>query len=145
MRQLQGNCIEQNMPLCSVFIYLVKTFDIIKRKALWIVLEHIRCPQRVVKLNQLFHDGMIDQVLSSDDMTVFCSQQWHETNLCLSPSSFQPLFQVHAVSWNTRSRGSNLYSILSGLLPFWPSSQCQNKDSSTTTPLQGPLLMTVLS
>ena len=39
MRQLQEKCIEQNMPLYSVFIDLTKAFDTVSREALWTVLE----------------------------------------------------------------------------------------------------------
>nr|KAG5705334.1 hypothetical protein BaRGS_011106 [Batillaria attramentaria] len=65
LRQLQEKCTEQNMPLFSVFIDLTKAFDTVNRKALWTVLERIGCPQKFVKVIQLFHDGMTGQVLSS--------------------------------------------------------------------------------
>ena len=55
------------MLLFSFFIDLTKAFDTVHRKALWTVLERIGCPQKFVKMIQLFHDGMTGQVLSSGD------------------------------------------------------------------------------
>ena len=69
MRQLQEKCIEQNMPLYSVFIDLTKAFDTVNREALWVVLERSGCPAKFVTMIRLFHDGMTGQVLSSGNMT----------------------------------------------------------------------------
>ena len=69
VRQLQEKCIEQNKSLYSVFIDLTKAFDTINREALWTVLEHIRCPPKLVSMIRLFHDGMIGQVLSNGNVT----------------------------------------------------------------------------
>ena len=69
MRQIQEKCIEQNMPLYSVFIDLTKAFDMVNREALWTVLERIGCPPKFVKIIQLFHTGMSGQVLTGGNMT----------------------------------------------------------------------------
>lgn len=60
---------KQNMPLYSVFIHMIKTFDTISKKVLWILFECIRYPQRFGKFIHLFHDAVIGQVLSNVDMT----------------------------------------------------------------------------
>ena len=65
MRTLQEKCIEQNMPLYSIFIDLTKAFDTVNREALWTVLERIGCPPKFLSMIRLLHDGMTGQVLSS--------------------------------------------------------------------------------
>lgn len=41
VRQLQEKCMEQSMPLFSVFIDLTKAFDTVNSKVLWTVLERV--------------------------------------------------------------------------------------------------------
>lgn len=67
--QLHVKCIEQNMPLYSVFIDLIKAFDTVSREALWTVLERTGCPPKFVNMIKLFHVGMTGQVLSSGNVT----------------------------------------------------------------------------
>lgn len=69
MRQIQEKCIEQNMPLYSVFIDLTKAFDTVNREALWTILERIGCPPKFIKMIQLFHTGMKGQVLVGGSVT----------------------------------------------------------------------------
>ena len=69
MRQIQEKCVEQNMPLYTVFIDLTKAFDTVNREALWTVLERTGCPPKFLKMIQLFHTGMKGQVLTNGNMT----------------------------------------------------------------------------
>ena len=57
------------MPFSSVFIDFTKAFDAINRKAQWTVHERIGCLRIFVKILQLFHDGIIGQVLTGGDAT----------------------------------------------------------------------------
>ena len=57
-RQLQEKCIEHRMRLFQVFIDLTKAFDTVNRRALWLILEKLGCPNKFVKILRLFHDDM---------------------------------------------------------------------------------------
>ena len=56
-RQLQGKCIEQQMPLYKVFVDLTKAFDTVNREALGVILGRIGCPS-FVKMFQELHENM---------------------------------------------------------------------------------------
>lgn len=101
MRQLQEKCIEQNMPLFSVFIDLTKAFDTVNREALWTVLERIGCPPKFISMIRLFHDGMTGQVLSSGNVTeAFAISNGVKQGCVLAPVLFNVFFTCmlsHAV------------------------------------------------
>ena len=46
------------MDLFQVFVDLTKAFDTVNRKALWLILEKLGCPNKFVKTLRLFHDDM---------------------------------------------------------------------------------------
>ena len=58
LRQLQEKCVEQNRPLLMAFIDLTKAFDLVNREALYVILRRVGCPQKLLQIIQLFHDGM---------------------------------------------------------------------------------------
>ena len=103
MRQLQEKCIEQNMPLFSVFIHvdLTKAFDTVNREALWTVLEHIGCPPKFISMIRFFHDGMTGQVLSHGNVTeAFTISNGVKQGYVLAPVLFNIFFTCmlsHAV------------------------------------------------
>ena len=43
-RQVKEKCIEQQMDLYSVFIYLTNAFDAVKREAVWTIPTKLGCP-----------------------------------------------------------------------------------------------------
>ena len=61
IRQVHEKCIEYNLALYSIFIYLTKAFDTINREALWIIRDHYGCPKKVVNILWVFHYGMLYQ------------------------------------------------------------------------------------
>ena len=101
MRQLQEKCIEQNMPLFSVFIDLTKAFDTVNREALWTVPERIGCPPKFISMIRLFHDGMTGQVLSNGNVTeAFAISNGVKHGCVLAPFLFNIFFTCmfsHAV------------------------------------------------
>ena len=101
MRQLLENCIEQNMPLFSVFIYLTKAFDTVNREALWTVLERIGFPPKFISMIRLFHNGMTGKVLSNRNVTeAFAISNGVKQGCVLAPVLFNIFFTCmlsHAV------------------------------------------------
>lgn len=101
LRQLQEKCVEQNMPLYSVFIDLTKAFDTVNREALWTVLERIGCPPKFVTIIRLFHEGMTGQVLSNGNVTdTFEIRNGVKQGCVLAPILFNVFFTCmlsHAV------------------------------------------------
>ena len=93
MRQLQEKCIEQSMPLFSVFIDLTKAFDTVNREALWTVLERIGCPPKFISMIRLFHDGMTGQVFSHGNVTeAFAISNRMKQGCILAPVLFNIFF-----------------------------------------------------
>ena len=45
LRQFQEKCREQNKGLYVTFVDLTKAFDTVSRKGLWLIMEHLGCPQ----------------------------------------------------------------------------------------------------
>ena len=64
-RQLQEKCREQRQPLYLAFIDLTKAFDSVNRAALWRILGKFSCPEKLISIVRLLHDGMSARVLSS--------------------------------------------------------------------------------
>ena len=48
-RQLQEKCKEQNKPLYTVFVDLIKAFDTISREILWKLLRKVDCPDKFIQ------------------------------------------------------------------------------------------------
>ena len=67
LRQVQQKCSEQYMDLYAVFIDLTKVFDTLNIEALWVILTKLGCPQKLIQIIWLFHDGMMAIILSSGD------------------------------------------------------------------------------
>ena len=65
LRQVQGKCIEQNMPLSVVFIDFSKAFDTVSRQGVWQVLKKYGCTEKFVNLIEVFHTGMQANVTMS--------------------------------------------------------------------------------
>lgn len=68
-RQIQEKCREQCMDLYQVFIDLKKAFDTVNRKALWIVLGKLGCPEKFVSMVKALHDGMKAWVNVNGELT----------------------------------------------------------------------------
>ena len=58
IRQLQEKCQEQCRDLFQVFIDLTKAFDTVNRKALWLILGKLGCPEKLISILKLFHHDM---------------------------------------------------------------------------------------
>lgn len=62
LRQMQEKCREQRMPLYIAFVDLAKAFDTVCRPALYMVLESIGCPPKLLKMIEAFHEDMTSSV-----------------------------------------------------------------------------------
>ena len=58
VRQLQEKCREQNRGLYITFIDLTKAFDTVNRDGLWKIMSKFGCPQKIINMVRLFHEGM---------------------------------------------------------------------------------------
>ena len=68
-RQIQEKCREQHRDLYMAFIDLTKAFDTVHRPTLWKVLTKIGCPDKLVNMIRLFHEGMRASVLVDGEFT----------------------------------------------------------------------------
>ena len=63
LRQIQEKAIEQRRELYMVFVDFRKAFDTVDRRLLWKVLQRFGCPDHLVEMIKLFHDGMGGRVV----------------------------------------------------------------------------------
>ena len=63
---MQEKVIEQNKDLYIVFIDFRKTFDTVDRELLWKVVRASGCPEHLVDMIRLFHDGAEGKVAVLD-------------------------------------------------------------------------------
>ena len=62
LRQLQGKCREQGMPLYLAFIDLTKAFETVSRDGLFKALSRLGCPPKLQSIIESFHTGMTGTV-----------------------------------------------------------------------------------
>ena len=67
LRQQQEKAIKQNQPLYIIFVYFSKASDTVDRETLWKVLNLYGCPEKVVLIIKLFHEGMTGAVRIAGD------------------------------------------------------------------------------
>ena len=76
LRQLQEKCREKSVHLYCAFKDLVKAFDKISRRGLFLVLEKLGCPPKLLNIVKAFHEGMLAKVSfngeESEDFSVNC-------------------------------------------------------------------------
>lgn len=68
-RQIQEKCREQHQDLYMAFIDLTKAFDTVHRPSLWKVLSKMGCPDKLISIVRLLHDGMKASVIVDGDDT----------------------------------------------------------------------------
>ena len=68
-RQIQEKCREQHQDLFMAFIDLKKAFDTVHRPTLWKILSKVGCPDKLINIVRILHDGMKASVLVDGDYT----------------------------------------------------------------------------
>ena len=58
LRQLQQKCREQQQPLYLAFVDLTKAFDLVSRDGLFMLLQRIGCPPKLLHIITSFHQDM---------------------------------------------------------------------------------------
>lgn len=69
LRQLQEKCREQQRPLHIAFVDLTKAFDTVSRHGLYMLLQHIGCPPKLLAMVMSFHEDMYGQVLFDGNLS----------------------------------------------------------------------------
>ena len=95
LRQLQEKCREQNKPLHIAFVDLTKAFDTVSRSGLYMVLEKIGIPPKLLKLVKSFHDDMKATVQSDGSKSdSFYIKSGVKQGCVLAPTLFGIYFAV---------------------------------------------------
>ena len=92
-RKLKEKCNEKRVALCTKFVDLTKTFDILSREGLWQIMAKFGCPNIFISIVRQFHDGMIVSVRDNGDY----SEEFAVTNgvkhgSVLAPTQFSIMF-----------------------------------------------------
>ena len=95
LRQIQEKSREHRTPLYMAFIDLTKAFDTVSRSALWIVLEKVGIPSKMLKIIKSFHCGMMAQVIYNGKVsTSFPVKNGTKQGCVLAPLLFAIYFAV---------------------------------------------------
>ena len=114
VRQVQEKCLEQNMNLYSVFIYLTKALDKVNRNTLWTIFRRPGYPLKITKLIQLFHNDMRGEVLSDwEPSEKFNISNGWKTRLHPCSSIIQPVLHPSATVCFQRCRPWYIHQISS--------------------------------
>ena len=95
LRQLQEKCREQNKGLYVTFVDLIKAFDTVSRKGLWLILKRLGCPQKFLNMIIQLHEDQHGQIRLNNDM----SESFPITNgvkqgCVLAPTLFSIFFSM---------------------------------------------------
>jgi len=89
LRQLQEKAIEQCQSLYAVFVDFSKAFDTVNRQTLWKVLEFYGCPERLINIIRLFHDGIKGKVtIGGSTSETFAINHGVKQGCILAPTLF---------------------------------------------------------
>ena len=69
LRQLQEKCIEQDRPLCMVFVDFTKAFDTVGRTGVWQLLGKYGCPEKFTTMIEDLHTGMMVNVSDGGEVS----------------------------------------------------------------------------
>ena len=93
LRQVQEKCREKSVPLYCAFVDLVKAFDKVSRRGLFLILEKLGCPPKLLNIVKSFHVGMMARVSfngeESEDFRVNCGVK---QGCVLAPTLFNIYF-----------------------------------------------------
>ena len=95
LRQLQEKCREQNMGLYATFIDLTKAFDTVSRTGLWLILERLGCPSKLLQMVIQLHENQRGQVRLNGDLSEpFPISNGLKQGSVLAPTLFSILFSM---------------------------------------------------
>ncbi|XP_063386472.1 uncharacterized protein LOC134672159 [Cydia fagiglandana] len=118
LRQLQEKCREQNTPLMIAFVDLNKAFDTVSREGLYVALEKIGCPPKLLSLVKSFHDGMKGSVVFNGQQSdSFVMQRGVRQGCVLAPTLFGIFFSLLLkVAFGNTQQGIHLHTRADGNL-----------------------------
>lgn len=93
----------QATKLYTTFVDLIKAFDIVSRKGLWLILKHLDCPPKFVEMVIYLHE---DQLARSDSelSEPFPCSNGVKQGCVLAPDSLKHRLQHDAVAGHCRLR-----------------------------------------
>ena len=95
LRQLQEKAREHQTPLYMVFVDLTKAFDTVPRSALWIILEKLGVPPKMLSVIRSLHEGMLAQVVHCGKVSdAFKVENGTKQGCVLAPILFALYFAV---------------------------------------------------
>ncbi|CAM1296650.1 Uncharacterised protein r2_g596 [Pycnogonum litorale] len=103
--QVKEKCVEQNMPLYTVFIDFTKAFDTVSRAGLWIILDKIGCPE-LRGDGKTIHERMIAQYDIKGKSSVLHVNNGVKQGCVLAPALFSIfLSAVLDHAYNSNQKG----------------------------------------
>ncbi|XP_045457359.1 uncharacterized protein LOC123667510 [Melitaea cinxia] len=118
LRQLQEKCREQNTPLLIAFVDLNKAFDTVSREGLYIALEKIGCPPKLLRLVKSLHDDTKGTVIFDGQMSdAFDMRRGVRQGCVLAPTLFGIFFSLLLkVAFGDSQQGVHLHTRADGKL-----------------------------
>lgn len=124
------------------FIDLTKAFDTVHRPTLWKVLRKVGCPEKIINIVRILHDGMRASVLVDGEYTQdFEVKTGVKKGCVLAPTLFSVFLTavLHLAREDMlagirlRYRFGDIFNLQPK--PRLPSPQCVNCSTQTITPL----------
>ena len=118
IRQLQEKCQKQRKDLFQVFNDFTKAFDTVNRKALWLILGKLGCPEKLISILNLFQHDMKTTLNIGDKLaepfTVGNSVKQEDT---LAPTLFALyFFRMFQLAFKDSSEDVHIYYRTTGKL-----------------------------
>ena len=91
-RQLQEKCREQHRDLYTVFVDLIKAFDMVSRSGLWLLLRKFGCTEKFTKILKSLHEGKLSRVNIGGEF----SELFPVTNGVRQGTSQAPYYSIYS-------------------------------------------------
>ena len=106
-------CIEQDRPLCKVFVDFSKAFNTVGRTGLWQLLRKYGCPEKFTTMIEALHTGMMANVSVGGEVSESfgVTQKWGQARLGTGPHALLHLPISNARRGFPRHGGWRLHTV----------------------------------